>query len=127
MAIKYINEISLNNKKVLIRVDYNVPYDRDMNITDDTRIKATLPTLNYCIERSASVILISHLGRPKGKVLPEMSLKPVAMKLSELLGREVKFIDKSIGDEVKQIVSSLREGEVVLLENIRFYPAYRKF
>ena len=119
MTIKYIDEINLNFKKIIIRVDYNVPYDSDMNITDDTRIKATLPTLNYCIERDAKIILISHLGRPKGKVVPDMSLRPVSERLSQLLGKEVRFIDEPIGDNLKQITSNIANGEVVLLENIR--------
>ena len=126
MTIKYIDEINLNFKKIIIRVDYNVPYDSDMNITDDTRIKATLPTLNYCIERDAKIILISHLGRPKGKVVPEMSLRPVSERLSQLLGKEVRFIDEPIGDNLKQITSNIANGEVVLLENIRFYPEEEK-
>lgn len=122
MAIKYIEELKLKGKKVIIRVDYNVPYDKDMNITDDTRIQATLKTLRFCIDSGATIIIISHLGRPKGTVKPELSLKPVAARLSELLAREVKFIDTSITDNIQEVTSEIKEGDVVLLENIRFYP-----
>ena len=92
MAINYIDQMDIKGKKVLIRVDYNVPYNDKMEITDDTRIKATLPTLNYCIENKCKIILISHLGRPKGKIVPEMSLEPVAKRLSEILKRDVIFL-----------------------------------
>jgi len=126
MAIKYIDQLDLKGKRVLIRVDYNVPYDDKMNITDDTRIKATIPTLNYCIENKAKIILISHLGRPKGKIVPEMSLKPVAERLSSIVKKEIKFIDNEIGDDVKNITDKLNEGEIALLENIRFNPGEGK-
>ncbi|MFH0974410.1 MAG: phosphoglycerate kinase [Spirochaetota bacterium] len=126
MAIKYIDQINLKNKSVVIRVDYNVPYDKEMKITDDTRITATLPTLKYCMDNNAKVILISHLGRPDGKVVPKMSLKPVAKRLSEVLGKEVKFIEEPIGDKAKAAVDKLKGGDVALLENIRFYPEEEK-
>ncbi|HPQ54572.1 MAG TPA: phosphoglycerate kinase, partial [Spirochaetota bacterium] len=87
MAIQYIDQLDLKGKRVLIRVDYNVPYDKEMNITDDTRITATLPTIRHCLDAGAAVILISHLGRPKGKVVDKMSLKPVSARLSELTGK----------------------------------------
>ncbi len=122
MAIKYIEQLKLKGKKVIIRVDYNVPYDKNMNITDDTRIQATLKTLRFCIDSGATIIIISHLGRPKGTVKPELSLKPVAAHLSELLAEEVKFIDTSIKDNIQGIISEIKEGDIVLLENIRFYP-----
>ena len=122
MAIKYIEQLKLKGKRAIIRVDYNVPYDKNMNITDDTRIQATLKTLRYCIESGATIIIISHLGRPKGMIKPELSLKPVAERLSELLAREVKFIDKSIKENTREIVSEIKQGDVVILENIRFYP-----
>ena len=96
MAIKYIDQLEMKGKRALIRVDYNVPYDKEMNIMDDTRIKATLPTLHYCLEQGAAVIIISHLGRPKGKVVPKLSLKPVAECLSKLLLKEVIFIDRPL-------------------------------
>ena len=87
MTIKYIDGIDLKGKRVMVRVDYNVPYDKEMNITDDTRITATLPTVNYCLEKGCKIILVSHMGRPKGKPVPEMSLKPVSARLGELLKR----------------------------------------
>ncbi|MCP4137634.1 MAG: phosphoglycerate kinase [bacterium] len=120
MTIKYIDQLDLAGKRVLIRVDYNVPYDKDMNITDTTRINATLPTIQLCLDKGAKIILMSHLGRPKGKVVPEMSLGPVAAKLSEIINKEVKFIDAPIGEEVKKITDTLGEGEIALLENIRY-------
>ncbi len=126
MAIKYLNQLHLDGKKVLIRVDYNVPYDKSMNITDDTRISETLPTIKYCTDRNAKVVLISHLGRPKGKRVPEMSLAPAAKRLSELLKKDVKFIEDPIGDEVMKKIDAMKAGEVALLENIRFYPEEEK-
>lgn len=126
MAIKYIDQLDLANKRVLVRVDFNVPYDKGMNITDDTRISATLPTLRYCLDKGAEVIIISHLGRPKGKVVPGMSLRPVAKRLSELMRKEVKFIDQPIGAEVVKIISGMKPGDIALLENIRFYPEEEK-
>jgi len=126
MSIKYIDELDLKGKRVIIRVDYNVPYDKDMNITDDTRIEATIPTLNYCIKNGAVLILISHLGRPKGKIAPDMSLKPVAKRLSEIIGKDIIFIDKPIGPEAISAVKELKPGNIALLENIRFYPGEEK-
>ncbi|HQL43946.1 MAG TPA: phosphoglycerate kinase, partial [Spirochaetota bacterium] len=126
MAIKYLDQINVSNKKVLIRADFNVPYDKNMNITDDTRITATLPTIEYCLKQNAIVILVSHLGRPKGKVVPEMSLKPVARRLSELLKKEVLFIDKPITQGIQDEINKLKPGDVALLENIRFYPEEEK-
>ncbi len=107
-------------------MDYNVPYDKSMNITDDTRISETLPTIKYCTDRNAKVVLISHLGRPKGKRVPEMSLAPAAKRLSELLKKDVKFIEDPIGDEVRKKIDAMKAGEVALLENIRFYPEEEK-
>lgn len=126
MAVQYIDQINLDGKNVLIRVDYNVPMDKEQNITDDTRIKATLDTINYCLDRSCRVILVSHLGRPKGQVVPEMSLKPVAVKLSSILGKEVKFIDTPPGEALQDEVKQMKQGDIVLLENIRFHPGEKK-
>lgn len=126
MAIKYLNQLHLDGKKVLVRVDYNVPYDKSMNITDDTRITETVPTIKFCTDRNARVVLISHLGRPKGKRVPEMSLAPAAKRLTELLKKEVKFIEEPIGDEVRKKIDAMKAGDVVLLENIRFYPEEEK-
>jgi phosphoglycerate kinase len=126
MAIKYLDQINVSNKKVLIRADFNVPYDKNMNITDDTRITSTLPTIEYCLKQNATVILVSHLGRPKGKPVPEMSLKPVAKRLSELLKKDVLFIDKPITQGIQDEINKLKPGDVALLENIRFYPEEEK-
>ena len=102
MTIKYIDKLNIKGKRVMVRVDYNVPYDKSMNITDDTRITATLPTINYCLKEGCKIILVSHMGRPKGKPVPEMSLKPVAERLSKLLGKKILFIETPLGDEVKK-------------------------
>lgn len=126
MTIKYIDQIDLKNKRVMIRVDYNVPYNKEMMITDDTRIKATLPTIEYCIKNNCKIILISHLGRPKGQVKPSLSLKPVAENLSKKLNRKVKFIDIPLGDETVKLTNDIANGEIVLFENIRFYPGEEK-
>jgi 3-phosphoglycerate kinase len=122
MTIRYIDQLNIKGKRVLIRVDYNVPYDENMHITDDTRITATLPTIQYCLQNDATVILISHLGRPKGKFNPKLSLQPVARRLSELLKRNVKFIDISVQENPESVRSEIKSGDIVLLENIRFYP-----
>jgi phosphoglycerate kinase len=110
----------------MIRVDYNVPYDREIKITDDTRIKATLPTIKYCLKKNCRIILVSHLGRPKGQVKPNLSLKPVSETLSKLLCRPVRFIDITLGDETVKITRDLKNGEIILFENIRFYPGEEK-
>jgi len=125
MTIKYIDQMNLEGKTVLIRVDYNVPLNKELGITDDTRIKATLPTINYCLEKNAKIILMSHLGRPKGKKIPEKSLKPAADRLSKILSKNVKFITEDI-DQVKEITDSLNPGEIALLENLRFYSEEEK-
>ncbi len=115
-----IDDVSARNKRVIVRVDYNVPLQEGV-ITDDTRIKATLPTLRKLLSQDASLVLMSHLGRPKGKVVPELSLRPVAERLSELLGKEVKFLPDCVGSEVQRETQSLQPGEVALLENLRFH------
>ncbi|TAN59580.1 phosphoglycerate kinase [bacterium] len=124
--MKFIDDISLKNKKVLIRVDFNVPLDENHNITDDTRIRSVLPTINYALDENAMVILASHLGRPKGKIVPDMSLAPVAKRLGRLLTKEVVFAPDSVGDDVKKIVSAMKPGDVVLLENLRYHPEEEK-
>lgn len=116
-----INDLSLHNQKVLVRVDFNVPLDDKGQITDDRRISESLPTIKKIMGDGGSVILMSHLGRPKGKVAPEFSLKPVQQRLSELLGIPVKFADDCIGDAAKKLADELKPGEVLLLENLRFY------
>lgn len=123
---KTVRDIGLRGKRVLMRVDFNVPLDENLNITDDARIRASLPTINYALENGAKLILMSHLGRPKGKVVKSMSLGPVARRLSQLLGRDVKMTDDCIGQKVKGEVDELKEGEVLLLENVRFHPEEEK-
>ena len=121
MTIKNIEDFEFKGKKVLLRADFNVPIE-DGHITDDTRILGVLPTIKFIMERGARLIMTSHLGRPKGKTVPELTLKPVSEKLSTLLAREVKFSTLGIGsDDLKTLVNSLNEGELLLLENIRFY------
>lgn len=115
-----VRDLDLNSKKVLMRCDFNVPLDENLNITDKTRIVAALPTINYVLEHNAKLILCSHLGRPKGQVVPSMSLAPVAAELSKQLGREVKLAKDVVGESAKELTANMKEGEVVLLENVRF-------
>ena len=124
--MKSISEVDPAGKRVFIRVDFNVPIDDQGMITDDTRIRAHLPTINYVIERKGKAILASHLGRPKGKRADKYSLKPVASRLSELLGREVKFADDCIGLDAEGAVAAMKEGDVLLLENLRFHAEEEK-
>ncbi len=126
MTVKYIDQIDLKNKRVMIRVDYNVPYDKEMRITDDTRITATIPTIKYCLNNNCKIILISHLGRPKGQVKSSLSLKPVSDSLSKILNMPVNFIDIPLGEETIKITNDLNFGDIVLFENIRFYPGEEK-
>lgn len=119
---KTLDDIDLKGKRALVRVDYNVPLDSGGNITDDTRIRATLPTVNHILDNGGSVILISHLGRPNGKVVPSLSLAPVARRLSRLLKLEVKFLPDCLGEMVQRAADELQPGDVLLLENLRFYP-----
>ena len=113
----------LSGRRVLIRCDFNVPLDADKNITDDGRIKAALPTLTALREAGARVVIMAHLGRPKGEVNPKYSLAPVAARLGELLGTEVKLAEDVVGESAKATVESLEDGEVALLENVRYEPA----
>ncbi len=116
-----IDQLDLKGKRVLTRVDFNVPLNENGEITDDRRIVAALPTIEKIINDGGKLILMSHLGRPKGERKPEFSLAPVAKRLSELLGKEVIFVDDCIGEKIKEVVSQMKEGDVVLLENLRFY------
>lgn len=111
----------IRGKKALVRVDMNVPFDENRNVTDDTRIRAILPTVEFLKEKGAKVILVAHLGRPKGEFKPEFNLDPVAKRLSELLGSNVMKLNDCIGEEVKAKLNELKDGDVALLENIRFY------
>lgn len=121
-----IDKVGLKGKRVLVRVDFNVPLDENLKITDDIRITAALPTIKKIISSGGRTILMSHLGRPKGGPNPKYSLKPVAVRLGELLQIDVKFAPDCIGDQVKAIVNSLKDGEVLLLENLRFHPEEEK-
>lgn len=123
---KTIEDIELNGKKVLVRCDFNVPQDEDGNITDDNRITAALPTIRYLLSNRAAVILCSHLGRPKGEFKAKYSLAPVAARLTELLGQEVKLAKDVIGPDADALTSSLKPGEVMLLENVRFHKEEEK-
>lgn len=125
-GLKYIDEINLKGKKVFIRVDFNVPLDENNNITDDTRIRSVLPTINYALDENAKVILASHLGRPKGKKVTEMSLAPVAKRLGRLLEKDVVLAPDCVGDDTKKVVDDMKPGDVVLLENLRFHPEEEK-
>ena len=117
-----VKDVNLKNKKVLVRADFNVPQDATLNITDDTRIRATLPTIKYILENGAKkIILLSHLGRPDGKRVEKYSLKPVAQRLKELLGENVMFLNDCVGDEIKKEIE-ISQGKVFLLENLRFHP-----
>jgi len=121
-----IDHLQLKGKRVLMRVDFNVPLDENQNVTDDTRIRASLPSIQKVINDGGRLILMSHLGRPKGKPNPKYSLKPVAERLSQLLGKEVKFAPDCVGEEVKKLADSLQDGEVLLLENLRFHEEEEK-
>ena len=121
MNKKTVKDIDLKGKKVFVRCDFNVPMDENQNITDNTRIKAALPTIKYLLEQNCKIILASHLGRPKGEVKPEYSLKPVAKELSKLLGKEVIMANDVIGEDATTKAENLKEGEIMLLENVRFH------
>lgn len=121
MAKLHVKDLDVKGKRVLVRCDFNVPLDKDLGITDDSRIVGALPTIKLLIERGARVILASHLGRPKGKVVPEMSLQPVARSLSKYLGQDVPLAPDCVGPKVEEMVKGLKDGEVLLLENVRFH------
>ena len=121
MSKKTVRDIDLKGKKVFVRCDFNVPMDENQNITDNRRIVAALPTIKYLIEQNCRIILASHLGRPKGEVKPEFSLAPVAKELSKLLGQEVLMAKDVIGESAKSLAENLQEGQVMLLENVRFH------
>lgn len=127
MDKKKLGDVWVNGKKVFLRVDYNVPMDKEGNITDDTRIRATIPTIEYLLSRNTAIIIASHLGRPKGKVAPEFSLKPVAEKLSKLMmGRPVQLAPDCVGKETEIMAKALQPGQILMLENLRFHAEEEK-
>jgi phosphoglycerate kinase len=123
-GIKSVEDLAVEGKRVFVRVDFNVPLSKDKprKITDDARITAALPTLRHLIERGARIVLGSHLGRPDGEVKPELSLEPIAQRLAELLGQDVTLADEPVGDGARKVVSDLRDGQIAMLENLRFHP-----
>ncbi len=126
MSKKTVKDIDVKGKKVLVRCDFNVPYDENRKITDNRRIVAALPTINYLLENDCKVILCSHLGRPKGEVKPEYSMNIVAEELSRLLGKEVKLAKDVVGTDAKNLAENLQAGEVMLLENVRYEAGEEK-
>lgn len=127
MPIRYIDQLrDLKGKKVFIRVDFNVPQDEKGNITEDTRIAGAVPTIKYAIEQGAKVVLASHLGRPKGEKKPKYSMAPATKRLSQLLGKKVIQASDCFGPEVDKLITAMKPGDVVMLENVRFYPGEEK-
>lgn len=125
MNKKTVKDVDVKGKRVFCRVDFNVPMSNG-KVSDETRIRAALPTIQYLSEQGAKVILASHLGRPKGEVVEEMRLTPVAVRLSELIGKDVRKTDEAYGESVKAEINSMNEGDILLLENVRFYPGEEK-
>jgi phosphoglycerate kinase len=124
--MKFIDEFNLKGKTVLFRFDFNVPLDSSLNIKDDVRIRAVLPTINYALDEGAKIVIMSHLGRPKGKIVPEMSLAPVAKRLSRFVNNQVVLAKDCVGPEVKKLVAEMKPGCIVLLENLRFHHEEEK-
>ena len=126
MNKKTIRDVDIRGKRILMRVDFNVPLNKDLKITDDTRIRAALPTIRYALDEGSKIILMSHLGRPDGKVVDKMRLTPVTLRLSELLNKRVIKTDDCIGKEVEDVVQRMKGGDILLLENVRFHPEEEK-
>ncbi len=122
MAKLSLKDLAVKGKRVLVRVDFNVPQDESLNVRDDTRIREALVTIKFLVDNGAKVILVSHLGRPDGKIVEKMRMAPVAKKLQELLGKPVFTVQDCVGEEVKKIVATMKDGDVLLLENVRFHP-----
>ncbi|MBM4370583.1 MAG: phosphoglycerate kinase, partial [Deltaproteobacteria bacterium] len=122
MAIKKLPELPVDNRRVFLRVDFNVPMDAERNIIDDSRILAVLPTIHHLLEREARLVIASHLGRPKNRRTPELSLEPVGARLAQLLDLEIIFPEDCVGDGPQKLAAALRDGQVMLLENLRFEP-----
>ncbi|WP_269542107.1 phosphoglycerate kinase [Cerasicoccus fimbriatus] len=125
-TVKTVQDVNLAGKRVLVRCDFNVPFDAEGKISDDTRIVGALPTIKHLAAQGAKVILCSHLGRPKGEKNPKFTLAPVAVELANQLGQPVKFVEDCIGESVKSAVDAMSDGDVVLLENVRYYPGEEK-
>ncbi len=121
-GIAHVKDLAVEGKRVFVRVDLNVPLTKDRKVSDDSRIRAVLPTIQHLVEREARIILGSHLGRPDGQVKPELSLEPVAARLAELLGADVILADEPAGDGARKVVGDLREGQIAMLENLRYHP-----
>src|SRR4030042_1478660 len=126
MSIRGLDQLEVKGKRVFIRVDFNVPQDEKGQITDDTRILLSLPTIRFVMERGGKAILASHLGRPKGKLDPKFSLAPVAERLSQMLGKKVVLASDCVGEEVEKQVEAMNGGDVILLENLRFHTEEEK-
>jgi len=126
MKIRTMDQLDLSGKRTLIRVDFNVPMDKSGNVTDVTRLQAAIPTIRMAVEKGAKTILLSHLGRPKGKRVPEMSLAPVAPRLEALLGKPVSFLADCVGEAVEKAVAAMVPGDVILLENVRYHAEEEK-
>ncbi|WP_031386817.1 phosphoglycerate kinase [Desulfonatronum thiodismutans] len=125
MSITYLKDVEVRNKRLLVRVDYNVPMNQGV-IKEDSRIRASLPTLKLALERGAALVLCSHMGRPKGQIVPELSLRPIARRLSELLGLDVAMAPDCVGPEVQAMAEALEPGQILLLENLRFHAGETK-
>jgi len=124
--MKHIKDIDCTQKKVFLRTDFNVPMDEQSNITDDSRIKRALPTIKYLIDKNSAIIIASHLGRPKGCYNAQLSLKPAAKRLSDILGKKVTFCDDFTNSEGKKLIDNIKPGEILFLENLRFYSSEEK-
>lgn len=125
-TLRYVDELGVRGRKVLIRADFNVPLDEYGNITDDTRIRSVLPTINYCLDEGGTVLLLSHMGRPKGKRDEKFSLAPIVRRLSRHLNKEVQFVPDCVGPEAEKAAAAAKPGEVLLFENLRFHPEEEK-